>query len=217
VENRPYYPSWQPVAQLGITAFRWPDRALPFVIVVRELKDAALTPKWLADHLQIAEDLIWTALSEERAVILFDGLDEAPEALRTELVTALSRFTSDHPKTPVIVSSRPAGAPGEIESCLPGLQGFRLADLTNIEVNEFIDKWCFAAEKSARSDLSEARKEAVAAAADLKSRVSRSRPVQRIAVNPLLTTILCVVHRFLGRTIPEHRVTLYEKCTDPAL
>jgi hypothetical protein len=32
-----------------------------------------------------------------------------------------------------------------------------------------------------------------------------------------LVTILCVVHRFLGHRIPEHRVTLYEKCADALL
>jgi len=74
-----------------------------------------------------------------------------------------------------------------------------------------------AAEKSVRKDFAEADSQARLAADDLKSRISLSRPVQRIAVNPLLTTILCVVHRFLGRSIPEHRVTLYEKCTDALL
>jgi hypothetical protein len=118
---------------------------------------------------------------------------------------------------PVMVTSRPAGTPREIESCLPGFHGFRLADLTKAEVSRFIDKWCLAAERSARPDSSEATKQASAAAADLKSRIARSRPVERIAINPLLTTIICVVHRFLGRTIPEHRITLYEKCTDALL
>lgn len=202
---------------VGDHGLSWPDRALPLVIVVRELKDAALTPEWFSDRLEIAPNVVSAALSEERAVLLVDGLDEAPEELRKQLIAALAQFAEDHPKAPVVVTSRPAGSPGETEACLPGFHGFRLADFTESEVNEFIDQWCLAAERSARADLSEARQQAVAAAADLKSRIKRSRPVQRIAVNPLLTSILCVVHRFLGRTIPEHRVTLYEKCTDALL
>ena len=202
---------------VGNHGLEWPDRALPFVIVVRELKDFELSPTWLAKQLAVAPEVISVALSQERAVLLVDGLDEAPEELRRQLVGSLATFTAEHQNTPVIVTSRPAGAPGEMESCLPGFDGFRLADLTDEEVDEFIDKWCLAAERSARSDFSEAEKQANAAASDLKSRIMRSRPVQRIAVNPLLTTILCVVHRFLGRTIPEHRVTLYEKCTDALL
>lgn len=202
---------------IGKHGLSWPERALPFVVAVRELKDATIGPGWFASHLGIDDGLVRAALNEKRAVLLMDGLDEAPEDLRGELVTALARFVADYPALLVIVTSRPAGAPGEIESCLPGFRGFRVADLTQEEVDTFIDKWCVAAERSARPDSSEALQQASAAAADLKSRIKRSRPVQRIAANPLLTTILCVVHRFLGRTIPEHRVTLYEKCTDALL
>jgi hypothetical protein len=190
---------------------------LPFVITIRELKDAAISPEWLASQLGIASELVTTALKEKRAVLFVDGMDEAPEELRSHLVGALARFTGKYPQMPVIVTSRPSGAPGEIESCLPGFLGFRLTDFTDAEVNSFVDKWCLAAERSARPDSSEAQQQASVAATDLKARIARSRPVQRIAVNPLLTTILCVVHRFLGRTIPEHRVTLYEKCTDALL
>jgi energy-coupling factor transporter ATP-binding protein EcfA2 len=201
----------------GDHGLRWPDRALPFVVTVRELKDANLSPAWLAAQAGVAPHVVSSALSQKRAVILIDGLDEAPEDLRKQLVAALSRFTGEHPITPVIVTSRPAGSPGEIEDCLAGFGAFRLVDLDGSEVDDFIDRWCLAAESSARPNSEDARREARTAAADLKSRIARSRPVQRIAVNPLLTTIVCVVHRFLGRTIPEHRVTLYEKCTDALL
>jgi len=193
----------------------WPDRALPFVITVREVRAAGLSPEWLVA--QAAVPLVSAALSEQRAVIFVDGLDEAPEEMREQFVAAITRFTDEHPETPVIVTSRPAGSPGEIEHGLPGFRGFRLADLTAAEVYDFIDKWCRAAEISAQPNSADAIRVADAAAADLKFRVARSRPVQRIAVNPLLITIVCVVHRYLGRTIPEHRVTLYQKCTDALL
>jgi len=202
---------------VGKHGLNWPERALPFVVTVRELKDAAIGLEWLASQLGIAADLVLAALSEERAVLLIDGLDEAPEELRAQLVGALASFVAKYPGMPVVVTSRPAGAPGEMESCLPGFRGYRVAHLTKDEVNSFIDKWCLAAECSARPNSSDAVQQASAAAADLKSRIARSRPVERIAANPLLTTILCVVHRFLGRTIPEHRITLYEKCTDALL
>jgi energy-coupling factor transporter ATP-binding protein EcfA2 len=193
------------------------ENLLPLVLVVRALKEAPLTPAWLAGHLALEERLVAQALAQGRAVLLVDGLDEAPGGLRKELVTSLGAFSSDYPDVRVVVTTRPAGAPGAIERSLPALTPFRLADLTPEEVEDFVDKWCLAAETSVRKDLTEARKEATAAAKDLNERISRNRPVQRIAVNPLLTTILCVVHRFLGRSIPEHRVTLYDKCTDALL
>jgi hypothetical protein len=116
---------------VGEHGLSWPKNALPFVITVRELKDGDLSPEWLASRLGVASDLVKAALTEERAVLLVDGLDEAPLDLRQQLVTGLSRFTQQHRKMPVIVTSRPAGAPGEIESCLPGFRGFRLTDLND--------------------------------------------------------------------------------------
>jgi hypothetical protein len=195
----------------------WKERPLPLVLMVRTLKQVSLTPRWLARQLDMDERLAARVLEEGRAILFVDGLDEASEDLRKKLLASLNRFVDEYPGARVIVTSRPAGTPGEIEKRLANFRPFRLADLTPEEVDAFIDKWCLAAESSVRKDASEAEREARVAADDLKSRISRSRPVQRIAVNPLLTTILCVVHRFLGRSIPEHRVTLYEKCTDALL
>jgi len=75
---------------VGKHGLNWPERALPFVVTVRELKDAAIGLEWLASQLGIAADLVLAALSEERAVLLVDGLDEAPEELRAQLVGALA-------------------------------------------------------------------------------------------------------------------------------
>jgi hypothetical protein len=196
---------------------RWKERPLPFVLVVRTLKSVSLTPGWLARQLDVDERLAARALEQGRAILFVDGFDEASEDLRKKLLASLNRFVREYPGIRAIVTSRPAGTAEEVEKHLASFCPFRLVDLTPQEVDAFIEKWCLAAETSVRKDTTEAEKEARVAADDLKSRISRSRPVQRIAVNPLLTTILCVVHRFLGRSIPEHRVTLYEKCTDALL
>ena len=196
---------------------QWPDQPLPFVLLVRTLSDALFTPEWFARCLGIDIRLATQTIQQERVVLLIDGVDEASPQIRGELLSALLKFLSENPRVRALVTSRPSGGIGEIENCFPTFRHFRLSDFTLSDVQIFIDKWCLAAEKSVRKDVVEARKQARAASADLKSRISLSRPVQRIAVNPLLTTILCVVHRFLGRSIPEHRVTLYEKCTDALL
>ena len=190
---------------------------LPLVVLVRALKNPSLTVKSLAEHTGCEADLVERALQRDEAVLLIDGLDEAPPDLRQRLIESLRRFLRGNPEIHVVVTSRPAGAPGEIESQIEDLRPYRLLDLTREEVSQFIERWCLAAEKSVVSDSRAAEWEAKKAAEDLKRRLSASSAVQRIAVNPLLVTILCVVHRFLGRTIPEHRVTLYEKCTDALL
>jgi hypothetical protein len=47
-------------------------------------------------------------------VVIVDGLDEATEKLRKQLISAIARFTAAHPRVPVVVTSRPAGAPGGV-------------------------------------------------------------------------------------------------------
>jgi hypothetical protein len=195
----------------------WSHDPLPLLIRVRALKSASLTSRSLASHVECREELVARALARQQAALFVDGLDEAPPALRGRLADSLRRFVSSHPEIPVVATSRPAGSPGEVERRLHGLQPFRLTDLTRDEVDTFIDKWCLAAEMSVRREPAEAEKEARVAAADLKQRLAASYSVQRIATNPLLVTILCVVHRFQGKTIPEHRVTLYKKCTEALL
>lgn len=187
---------------------------LPFVITVRALK-SSLNARGIAEHVSCPIEVVQRALQQKRALVFVDGLDEAPQGLRERIVDRFRKSIQRQPA--LIVTSRPVGPPGEIEKSLPGLKPYELADLTREEVDSFIEKWCLAAEISVRSERTEAEKEAAKAADDLKRRLSLSYAVQKLAVTPLLTTILCVVHRFLGRTIPEHRVTLYQKCTDALL
>ncbi len=187
---------------------------LPLIIAVRSLTNPSFSEANLARQAGCEEALLVRALESQCAILFIDGLDEAPEGQREKLVSSVHRFQRRYPKIRLIVTSRPAGAPGEIENQLLGLSPFRLVDLTREEVDLFIDRWCLGAELSVRRDEVEAHREARKAADDLKARLARSYAVQKIAVSPLLTSILCVVHRFLGQTIPEHRVTLYDKCTD---
>jgi energy-coupling factor transporter ATP-binding protein EcfA2 len=191
----------------------WSERPVPLVIVVRALREAFRTIDELAAHLGLDRRLVAWLFNQGRVVLFVDGLDEAPESVRSDLTAWLATIAETYPAVRMIVTSRPTGMMGEMERCLVDFRPYRLAELSSEDVEEFIDRWCLAAEISVRKD-SEAQGQAHAAADDLKSRISQNRSVQRIAVNPLLTTILCVVHRFLGRSIPEHRVTLYEKCTD---
>jgi energy-coupling factor transporter ATP-binding protein EcfA2 len=196
----------------------WEEYPLPLVLTVRSLQGSAgLSVSDLARLTGCDPDLIDAALDHHRLLLFVDGVDEAPEELRRDLVAAVHDLLAANPRIRLIATSRPAGAPGEIEQALHGLKPFRLVELNREEVDEFIDRWCLAAERSVRTDDETAEREAKRAAGDLKERLAQSYSVQRIATNPLLVTILCVVHRFLGRTIPEHRVTLYEKCTDALL
>ncbi|MBI3681587.1 MAG: NACHT domain-containing protein [Acidobacteria bacterium] len=190
---------------------------LPLVVTVRAINSISLTAPGLAKQLEVDERLVRHALEEQTCVLLVDGADEAPERLRAQLTSAIEGLARRHPEVQIVVTSRPAGSPGEVEKSFPGFEAFHLADFGSKDVERFVDKWCLAAETSVRSDRSQAERDARKAAEDLKVRIRKSRSVQRIVVNPLLATIVCVVHRFLGKFVPEHRAVLYEKCTDALL
>ncbi|MBL8212821.1 MAG: hypothetical protein JNK87_19055 [Bryobacterales bacterium] len=187
------------------------DGMLPLVVIARRSGGEFVEPDFGVDA-----RVLKRSIRSKKALLLVDGLDEAPEAVRTKLYAWIVAFCRAS-GVRAVVTSRPSSAPGEIEQCLQFFQAFRLADLRREEIREFIEKWCLEAERSAQVDAAEAEKQGKAAATDLISRVERTRAVQRIVVNPLLCTIVCIVHRFLGRTIPEHRVTLYDRCTDALL
>ncbi|MBI3328002.1 MAG: NACHT domain-containing protein, partial [Nitrospinae bacterium] len=190
---------------------------LPFVLTVRSFTTGKITAANIARLADCDERLIQHALKTDRAILFVDGIDEAPRNMAPQILQSLVHFRTAYPKTSVVVTSRPSGAERDHAQALPGFAWAELLTMTRDEVDGFIDKWCLAAELSVSSNAQMAERNAQEAASDLKQRLERSRPIQRLVETPLLATILCVVHRFLGHRIPEHRVTLYEKCTDALL
>jgi hypothetical protein len=188
-----------------------PQDVLPFVLTVRTFTTGTITPENIARLTDCDEKLVQHALETARAMLFVDGIDEAPRNMAPQILRSLVQFRKAHPRTSVVVTGRPSGIR---EQELPGFTSAELLTMTRDEVDSFIDKWCLAAELSVSNDVQMAERKGQEAANDLKQRLERSRPIQRLVETPLLATILCVVHRFLGHRIPEHRVTLYEKCTD---
>lgn len=194
---------------------------IPFVVPVRSLPEAAVTLETLADAGGAAPWFLEAALRRGRALLLIDGLDEARAELSGKVLPALTALLDAHPDNRVLVTSRPAGAPDTAEGGKePGAQGFsvtRLVPMTREEVSTFIAQWCLAAELSLNKPRAQAEVDARAAADDLRERVRASRAIEKLAQTPLLCSVICVVHRFLGQRIPERRVALYEAITNVLL
>jgi len=195
----------------------WIHETMPFLLTVREFTSPSITLNNIARLNATELSLVEYAVTTGKAALLVDGLDEAPAGFGEKIMASLGRFSRRNPSVRVIVTSRPIGTVTDCETVLPGFAVARLAPLNGEEVDEFVDKWCRAAEESLNRDAREAEAKAKSAAKDLKERIPRSRPIQRLAETPLVASIVCTVHRFLGQRIPEHRVSLYEKCTDVLL
>ncbi|NJL27217.1 MAG: NACHT domain-containing protein [Thermoanaerobaculia bacterium] len=185
---------------------------LPFVVPVRSLPAATIDVRTIAAVCSAEVALVENALEEGRALILVDGLDEISPAEFPALRKSIERFAEVHPKAQILVTSRPAGV--DEEEPFAGFAPTRLLPMQRSEVDDFIDKWCLAAEISIVKGRALAEEKARLAAEDLKKRLQASWAVEKLAQTPLLATILCVVHRFLGQRIPERRTALYEACTN---
>ncbi len=148
-------------------------------------------------------------LDSGRALLLFDGLDEvAAEARRAEVRQMISAFvTGHHSKNTVIVTSRIAGY-DRVQFSSTDYRHFTLEDFNEEETGEFIRKWY-------RSRLTNPA-EAETKASDLVQAIARKPRIKELAKNPLLLTIVAIIHRYEAQ-LPEDRLILYDKATEALL
>ncbi|AUX24935.1 uncharacterized protein SOCEGT47_054760 [Sorangium cellulosum] len=203
--------------ELTISTPRREPASIPFLVPVRALQEAAASPEEIARTAGAEAWFVEAALQRGRALLLFDGLDEARTQVAGKVIPALTATLDAYPGTSAIVTTRPAAAPGKGEITPRGFARARLLPMTRDEVGVFIDRWCLAAELSLNKPPGQAEIDARAAADDLKERVRASRAIEKLAQTPLLCSVICVVHRFLGQRIPERRVALYEAITNVLL
>ncbi|WP_437924524.1 NACHT domain-containing protein [Sorangium sp. So ce291] len=203
--------------ELATPTSRREPASIPFLVPVRALQDPPASPEGIAHAVGAEAWFVEAALRRGRALLLIDGLDEARTQVAGKVLPALTATLDAYPGNSVIVTTRPAAAPGQDETAPRGFARARLLPMTRDEVGVFIDRWCLAAELSLNKPREQAEIDARAAADDLKERVRASRAIEKLAETPLLCSVICVVHRFLGQRIPERRVALYEAITNVLL
>lgn len=163
-------------------------------------------------------DVFDDSLNRGNALVLLDGLDEIIDVCdRTQIASEIEDFIAAiDPRNRIIVTSRIAGYR---EAPLSGdYQHLALLDLERDQIAKFLNRWCHATEQFLSKDLSE---EEVANNAKqevdgILHAVDRNPGVKRLAVNPLLLTILALIYRN-GSRLPNRRVELYELATKTLL
>lgn len=145
-----------------------------------------------------------------QAILLFDGLDELPsKEFKSTIRQRIDSFANSFPANTVIITSRLVGY--EAEARFDDTYGhFRVAKLKISEIEKFINDWY-----SARiDDAVEKSKNS----ADLVKIITHpdSDSIRELARNPLLLTIVALVHR-IDAVLPDQRVVLYQKCTETLL
>ncbi|HWM38934.1 MAG TPA: NACHT domain-containing protein [Streptomyces sp.] len=164
----------------------------------------------LAD--EAPEGWVVRVLAAERAVLLVDGIDEAPEQQRVEVRDQLRRLLRIYSGTLCLVTSRPPAVDADWLA-EEGFTELTLAPMNRDQVAAFITAWHTAARTDEGKD--HARLD------DYKDMLLRSIPLFRelrvLATNPLMCGLICALNRDRSGMLPQGRRELYEAAMEMLL
>ncbi|NEP81606.1 MAG: signal transduction protein [Okeania sp. SIO3B3] len=147
-------------------------------------------------------------LDDGRALILLDGLDEvAEEGKRYDVVRRIENFLGQFDRNRAIITSRPAGYRRDFFRT-EEFPHYQMQSFDDEKISAFINNWY----DSRFRDKAEAerRKESLRKALDDNDRI------KLLARNPLLLTIVALIHRYQA-VLPKERYRLYDKAVETLL
>lgn len=170
---------------------------------------------------QMPHGWVHAQLTNGRAVVLIDGVDELPSTQRGDMLERLQQLVSTYPHARYIVTSRPAALKAEL---WPEWQEWiekesfietSLQPMSPAHIDNFIDQWHEAIAKTI-SDEEEinALKQLPG---NLKRQLRQRPPLRRLADNPLLCAMICALHRERHENLPAERIDLYKGCVEMLL
>ena len=205
----------------------WPHGALiPIRVVLREFAawlaarpeakhgDAALLWEWLEHTTKSAPLVAWLRgeIGGGRALLLLDGLDEVPSDARGQPLAML--------RETLLALKTAAGASRVVVTCrvldyqqttrrLAGWPSETLIPFSGELQQEFIGHWYGVLAQLDRP----LNGDPATLCARLQAEVRGRYELRRLAGNPLLLTMMTLLHAYEGR-LPDERVRLYEKCIE---
>jgi formylglycine-generating enzyme required for sulfatase activity len=213
----------------------WPESerdSLPIIVTLRDLA------RWLSDlsanaYQESAPKLIWDfichdldqrnvgfaktvleqALNDGRAFVIFDGLDEIPQGTLLDLIKpSLTDFAGRYPRIRCLTTCRILSYKQKPWK-LPKNQfpDFELDVFNENKIDRFIKAWY--------AEVGGKWKMPVAQTRQLETKLNQAvrRPdLWRLAPNPMLLTVMALVHTHRGE-LPEARALLYNEAVEVLL
>jgi hypothetical protein len=193
---------------------------IPFLLELRSfVRDGALIlPEHSDDFINTVawplnkekpEGWVSNLLDEGRALVLIDGIDEIREAHRPIMLKWLRQLIAAYPDAFYVATSRPAAIQEALRDDLRagGFTTAKLEPMTNVQVDDFIDRWYHAATESDRDQDYLADVELLAVG--LKSSLASRPDLHSLATTPLLCAVICAVN-LSRRHLPKRRTELYD-------
>ncbi|WP_414584412.1 NACHT domain-containing protein [Scytonema sp. PCC 10023] len=142
-------------------------------------------------------------LEDGRALILLDGLDEIAETAKGDVVQRIEMFLKQFQQNRAIITSRPAGYRRDFFRT-EDFPHYQLQSFDDAKIEEFINRWY----DSRVSDPIEAQRRKDS----LRKALSENDRIQLLARNPLLLTIIALIHRYQA-FLPRERYKLFDILT----
>ncbi|AFY55802.1 putative NTPase (NACHT family) [Rivularia sp. PCC 7116] len=167
------------------------------------------TEEEMGTQKEVAEFLL-LRMRQGQCLMLLDGLDEVfDQESRKQIVKCINQFVDEFPNNKFVITSRIAGY-RDVQ--LSGrFAEFTIEDMDSEQVELFLSRWCHTVEKAQQPDASEEQWQSRGneQVQDILQSVEVNEGVKRLTTNPLLLTILALIHRN-GDRLPNRRVKLYE-------
>ncbi|MEQ8976081.1 MAG: tetratricopeptide repeat protein [Coleofasciculus sp. C1-SOL-03] len=154
-------------------------------------------------------ELLCDKMRQGECLVLLDGLDEVfNQTSRQQIVKQIEAFVTDYPDNKYVITSRIAGY--QDVKLGSRFTQFTITQMEFEQVERFLGCWCLAIEKAQKPDETEEvwRRDAEKEAEELLEAIQGNEGVKRLTGNPLLLTILALIHRN-GSRLPNRRVELY--------
>lgn len=196
---------------------------LPIPVVIRDFSRwlpedvKAVNPRHLwdfivsrleAQNLAFAVEPLRQALEEGKAIVLLDGLDEIPSRTkRIAIRNAVSAFARRYDGSRLVATCRVLSYQDPAWR-LEGFPAFELAPFNEDQVDSFIKSWYAELVR-----MGGVKAEDAEATAWLLQESVRRLDLWQLASNPLLLTVMALVHTHKGR-LPDARALLYEDTVD---
>jgi len=157
-----------------------------------------------------------TQLKQGRCIVLLDGLDEVADEQHRRAVSAwVDRQVVNYQENYFLITSRPQGyrtAP------LQSAHVLEIQPFTSKQVQQFVTQWYLANEITSSGGKNDegVQCRAKQGAEDLLLRLKNTPSLNDLTVNPLLLTMVAMVHRYRGQ-LPGRREELYAEICDVLL
>ena len=163
-------------------------------------------------NLEFAAPLLERAIQKGRALILLDGLDEVPPSpeARGKVLRIVDDFSRRYRDSRYLVTCRVLSYDDpQWQLNAHEFPSVTIAPFNETQISDFIHAW----HTEIASKWNKPRRELEVLESKLRGEVARREDLRRLAPNPLLLTVMALVHTSDGE-LPEARARLYERAVD---